>query len=168
MTIDTKAWLKGKYSATRALSDKIINSDCMLVIEGHEQLKLLIKQMPVPVITSGGEIEVPMPNGAKLWQPQQLKQHQQGAVTMMETRIGHMDTFHDAIAKKADHCRFNATIYEGTDDRFRRAWKIDDAFLVLDNPDRDWDNQGQIMTYSGTMFFMYFGETVAGNIDSID
>jgi hypothetical protein len=168
MTIDAKQWLKGKYTSTRALSDKVINSDCMLVIEGFETLKLLVKQMPVPIISTAGEIEVPTPNGAKLWQPQQLKVHQQGAVTLMETRIGHMDTFFDDIAKKADHTRFNATVYEGTDDRFRRAWKIIDAFIVLDNPDRDWDNDAQILTYSGTMFFHYFGETVAGNIDSID
>jgi hypothetical protein len=59
--------------------------------------------------------------------------------------------------------KFNAKIYEGTPQKFLRAKRIEDAFLQIDNPDRDFENRSQILIFSGTMFFHYFGEDIPGN-----
>ena len=154
--VKTGAYLKGIYVATAALGDKVVSSDAYFEIEGFEQIGLLIKQFPWPELSPAGEIEVPMPNGAARWQPQQLKINQQGQVTFMETQTGHVQAFLEQVIFNSG-ARFNAKVYEGTPDDHTRVCSIRDCFIQLDNPDRDWENRGQIMMISGTLFFHYFG-----------
>ena len=154
--VKTGAYLRSLYASTSALGDKVVSSDAFFEIEGHEQLGLLIKQFPWPELSPGGEIEVPMPCGATRWQPQQLKPAQQGQITLLETQSGHVQTLMENLIFNAG-ARFNAKIYEGTPDDFTRVCKIRDCFIVLDNPDRDWENRGQILQISGNLFFHYFG-----------
>lgn len=155
MAVDTGSNLKGIFNATAALGDKVISSDATFEIEGHEDLSLLIKQFPWPELSSGGEIEVPMPNGQTRWQPQQVKTAQQGQISFMETVQGHVAKFlEDVIANGG---RFNATVYEGLPARHTKKLKIYDCFVQLDNPDRDFENRAQIMQVSGTLFFHFFG-----------
>lgn len=158
MTTNVKsgAYLKQLFNSTAALGDKVVSSDAYFEIEGFEHLGLLIKQFPWPELSPGGEIEVPMPSGAARWQPQQLKINQQGQITLMETQAGHVQkAMEDIIFQNG--ARFNATVYEGTQDDHTRKAQIRDCFIQLDNPDRDWENRSQIMQISGTLFFHYFG-----------
>lgn len=155
MSVNTGAYLKGLFNSTQAMGDKVISSDAFFEIEGHEELGLLIKQFPWPELSSAGEIEVPMPMGAAKWQPQQVKINQQGGITLMETKAGHIQKFLEDILQTGG--RFNAKVYEGEPGNFTRSAPIRDCFLQLDNPDRDWENRAQIMLVSGTLFFHYFG-----------
>lgn len=162
MTVSAADYLKGSYNAQRLLGDKAIASDAVMVIDGFEQLQLLTKQFPWPELSVVGEIEVPMPLGAAAWQPGQLKINQQGAISFMETVGGQVHTFCEQVAARGG--RFQATVYEGTPERFYRALKIQDCFIQLDNPDRDFESRQQIMLVTGTIFFHYFGDKLPGNI----
>lgn len=161
MAVSSASYLKGFYDATRAMGDKVISSDFTFEIEGYEHNYLLCKQAPWPELSPVGEIEVPTPLGAKLWQPQQIEVAQQGSITLMETVAGHIDQMMVNMIAKGGY--FNAKIYEGTPKNFIRGKRIIDCFMHLDNPDRDWENRSQILTFSGTLFFHYFGEEIPGN-----
>jgi hypothetical protein len=161
MTVSTSAYLKGFHDTTKALGSKVINSDFTLEIEGFEAYYLLAKQCPWPENSSAGEIEVPMPLGSVAWDAQQLKINHQGQVTFMETVAGSIDQMLVDIITSGG--KFNAKIYEGTPTKYLRAKRIEDCFLVLDDADRDWENRAQILTFSGTMFFHYFGDIISGN-----
>jgi hypothetical protein len=143
------------------LGYKAISSDFALEIVGYEEMYLLCKQAPWPDLTPQGEIEVTMPLGASRWQPQQVKPAQQGAITLMETMKGHISS--TLLSIIADGGTFDATIYEGTPQNFLRKKQIWDCFMQLDNPDRDWENRSQILQFSGTLFFHYYGEVFEGN-----
>ena len=91
MTVSNAAYLKGFYDTTRALGAKVISSDFTFEIEGFEGNYLLCKQAPWPELSPAGEIEVPTPLGATMWQPQQLKVAQQGQISMFETIAGSID-----------------------------------------------------------------------------
>lgn len=162
MTTSTGAFLAQSYGLVKALGDKSISSDAMFVIDGFEHLRLLAKQFPWPILSPAGEIEIVTPMGGAQWQAQQLKPNMQGQVTFYETVRGDMEAFVRSIA--AQGSKFNATIYEGTMERYSRGVKIVDAFFQFDSPDRDWENRGQATTISGTLFYHYFGETIPGNI----
>ncbi|MCM1128951.1 MAG: hypothetical protein NC211_03605 [Alistipes senegalensis] len=168
MTVSNAAYLKGFYDQTTALGAKVISSDFTMEIEGFEDKYLLCKQAPWPVLSTTGEIEVPTPLGATLWEPQQLKVAQQGQVSMFETVAGDIDQLLvDLITRSGTYAgskaTFNAKIYEGTPQKFLRAKRIVNCFLQLDIPDRDWENRSQVLTFSGTLFYHYFGDIISGN-----
>ena len=162
MTVSNANFLKGMYTATRLMGDKSISSDATLEIEGHADLLFLTKQFPWPTLATAGEIEVATPLGAAAWQPQQLKVNQQGQLALVETTGGRVQRFLEDIIAKGG--RFNATVYEGTPERFYRALKISDCFFQSENPDRDWENRSQVTLITGTLFFHFFGETLPSNI----
>lgn len=161
MAISNPGYLKGFYDTTKALGAKVISSDFTFEIEGFESTYLLFKQAPHPELSPAGEIEVPTPLGATSWQPQQLKIAHQGQVSLMETVAGTIDNM--LVNLISSGSIFNARIYEGTPQKFLRAKRIVDCFMVLDDPDRDWENRSQILIFTGTLFFHYFGEIIPGN-----
>lgn len=162
MTTSTGAFLAQSYGLVKALGDKSVSSDAMFVISGFEHLRLLAKQFPWPLLSPGGEIEFATPMGGTAGQPQQLKTFQQGQVTFYETVRGDIEAFIESVT--AQGCKFSASVYEGTLEKHHRGVKIVDAWFQFDNPDRDWENRGQATTVSGTLFYHYFGEKIAGNV----
>jgi hypothetical protein len=86
MTVYSANYLKSFYDATRNMGDKAVVSDASFEIEGYESMHLLTPQFPTPTLSSGCEIEVPTPLGGAVWQPQQLKVHQQGSIALSELR----------------------------------------------------------------------------------
>ncbi|MBX9899403.1 MAG: hypothetical protein K2Y28_01350 [Burkholderiaceae bacterium] len=161
MTVSALNTLKGLYNSVRAMGDKAVSSDSAFEIEGYEGMWLLTKQFPFPVSSSQGEIEIPMPMGMNSAQPQQAKIYHQGQVTFFETTAGHISGLMLNLLRSGG--RFNAKIYEGTPDSFLKAKRVVDCFLVMDDPDRDWENRAQVLTISGTIHYHFFGEEIAGN-----
>lgn len=161
MTVSTGNYLKGMHDSTRAMGRKVINSDFTFEIEGHEGLYLLAKQCPDPVLTTGGEIEIPTPLGGTVWEAQQAKTAQQGSVSFLETTAGNINQMLVALLKDGGY--FNAKIYEGTPKKHLRYKRIEDCFIQIDPTDRDWENRSQPLTFTGTMFYHFYGEIVAGN-----
>lgn len=162
MSVSNATVLSGFFNAIQALGDKSVSSDAYFEIEGHEDLALLTKQFPWPVLGVGGEIESPTPMGGVMWQAQQLKTNLQGQIGFSETVNGRVQRFLDDVVAAGGY--FNATVYEGTPNAFHRACKIEKCFFQPDLPDRDWDNRSQVTSITGTLFFHYFGKRLPGNI----
>jgi len=97
-----------------------------------------------------------------MWQPQQLKTHQQAQMTFEETVTGMVQRF--LLRKTGAGVYFDATIYEGTPQSHYRSMKIRNCFFQADLPDRDWENRSAITLISGTLFFHFFGETRPGTL----
>jgi len=168
MTVSNASYLKELYGSSRALGAKAISSDFTFEIEGFEGNYLLCKQAPWPELSPMGEIEVPMPLGAMMYQPQQIAIARQGPISMSETIAGNVDQMMiDLVTRGGTYASggstFNAKIYEGTPIKFLRAKRIVDAFIQIDVPDRDWENRSQPLVFSGTLFYHYFGEILPGN-----
>lgn len=162
MSVSSASYLKGFYNTARAMGSKSISSDAYFEIEGHEDMGMLTKQFPFATLGSAGEIEIAMPMGAAMWQPQQLKINQQGQLGFTETVKGRIQKFLEDVV--AGGGLFEATVYEGTPERFYRAYKLRDCFFQPDNPDRDWENRSQVTLINGTLFFHFFGEKIPSNI----
>lgn len=161
MTVSTGNVIKTLHNKTHAGGLKLINSDFAFEIEGHEGVWLHAKQCPWPELSVGGEIEVAGPLGIASWQPQQAKAHQQGAISLYENQAGEIDALMLALLTQGSNARFNAKIYQGTPEDYTFYKPIQDCFIQLDNPDRDWENRSQVLMFSGTLFFHYFGEKIA-------
>lgn len=156
MTVSNEAYLKSVFDSTVALGDKVVSSDAQFVIEGHENLSLLMKQFPWPILSSQGEIEVPGPAGSKTWQAQQIATAIQGPFSSFETAAGQIQDMLKAINDNGGY--FNARVYEGTPENPKRSARLKKCFLVLDQVDRDFENRAQLMMISGTIHYHYHGE----------
>lgn len=161
MTVSAVKFLQGHYNAKQAVGAPSINSDATFEIEGHEDLMLNTKQFPWPTLGTAGEIEVAAPMGGMHYELQQLKTAQQGPITFTETVTGRVMRFMEEIV--ASGGKFNATVYEGTPDRFVRGYKLVGCFFVPDQIDRDWENRAQLTLVNGTLFFNFFGGKLPGN-----
>lgn len=155
MAVTSAAYMKGLFNQTVALGQKSVNSDAWFEIKGYEGLSLLVKQFPWPELSTAGEIEVPLPLGGAMWQPQQTKFNQQGAITFMETVDGAIGRFMKEILDQGGF--FDATVYEGTPDNNTRKEELIQCFFQTDPVDRDMENRSQITQISGTLFYHYFG-----------
>lgn len=156
MTVSNESYLSESLDSVMALGDKDINSDAFMVIDGYEQERFLFKQFPWPVLTPEGNVEVPMPMGLKHHQPAQINIAQEGAVTMMETKAGHIKAMLHAINEQGG--RFNARVYRGTYENPSDTARITLAFLRVEPMDRDIENRTQVSMWSGTMYYHYVGK----------
>lgn len=161
MTVSNSAYLKGHFDASRAIGAKVIASDFAVEFKGFENMWLLCKQFPWPITSSQGEIEVPGPLGVVVYQPQQIKVAHQGQLSLLETVAGSVDQM--LVNMIASGGVFDGTVYEGTPQKYLRKKSFVDAFMQMDDPDRDWENRSQVLQFSGTIFYHYFGDTQAGN-----
>lgn len=162
MTVSTGAFMAQSYGLVKALGNKSVNSDAMFVIDGYEQLRLLIKQFPWPVLSPGDAVEIATPMGGTAGQPSQVKTFLEGQVQIYETVRGDVDAFTRSILAQGGV--FNASVYEGTMERYSRGVKIVNAWLTFDPVDRDWENRTQATVISGSLKYHYFGEAIPGNI----
>lgn len=161
MTVSKSRYLKNYYSATEQLGYKTISSDFMMEVVGYENMGLLCSQFPLPELTPQGEIAIPCVLGTERWQPVQCKVNQQGSITFMETMRGHISSMLLSII--ADGGTADIILYEGTSLNYLRKYLLYDCFFQIDNPDRNWEDRSQILKFSGTVFYHYFGEVFEGN-----
>lgn len=161
MTISTGSYVKSFHDLALVMGQKKISSDMAFEIQGYEQYWLLCKQFPWPVLSIGEAIETPTPLGTAMWTPSQIKIHHQGSVTFEETVTGSIDTLLLDLLKRPEP--FNAKVYEGTPQKYLNYKPIYGCTMSFENPDRDWENRSQILLLSGTIFFHYYGEIIAGN-----
>lgn len=161
MTVSNAQYLRTFYDSTKALGAKAISSDFAFEIEGFEQNYLLCKQAPWPELSVAGEIEVPTMLGATMWQAQQIKVAGQGQISLMETVAGSIDQMLVALISQGG--TFNARVYEGTPQKHIKSKRLVDCFLQMDPADRDLENRSQVLVFSGTLFYHYFGEDSSGS-----
>lgn len=163
MTITNAQILKGVHNAIQAIGNKSINSDAYFEVVGFEEIGLLIKQFPWPVLSIGGEVESAAPGGTATFDPQTLKVNKQGQLTFNETKNGMVRRFLNEVHKRGG--KFDAIVYEGVSPaRHYGGLKIYRCFLQIDDADRDWENRSQVTTISGTLFYHFYGDEVPGNI----
>jgi len=161
MSISNAAYCSGSYDSTRTMAVTEGASAFAFEIEGFEGKWLLCRQVSWPETAPARVIEVPGPLGMTLWQRLPAITTQQGRISLSETVAGQLDQWMvDVITHSVT--TFNARIYEGTPESFRRAKRIVGAAIRLDDPNRDWENRSQPLIFNGMLTFQYHDEVIAG------
>lgn len=154
MTVSSMAVLSRTYQNTMDMGRKAVQADAQIVIDGFEDMTLLIKQFPWPVPTVGDAIEFFGPSGQAMAQPKQVKTKQEGPVGIYETVKSHAGEMLKSILAQGGV--FTATVYAGRPDDYTQKEDIVGAFMVMDQPDRDWENDAQVLLLAGTLHFHWF------------
>ena len=154
MSVDAMAVLSRTFQNTNDLGRKIVQSDAQIVFDEFPDMPLLVKQFPWPVATVGDVIETWGPNGQLMVQPKQVKTKQEGPVAIYETVKGQASEMLKALIANGSY--LNATAYEGRPEDHLRSEKLKNLVLVMDTPDRDWENDAQTLLFQGTLHFHWF------------
>ena len=151
---------KAQFDVITGLGDKAVSSDCIMLIDGHEALSLLIKQFSSPISSTAGEIETYGPFGLKMWQRQRQETAYTSSVQVQETVRG---AARAAMALIDEKRYVDCTIYEGGGPtNFTAAIKLKKCFFKLDPAERDHESRGQVVMYSGSIFYHFFGDVIYG------
>lgn len=153
MTVNRHSVLSSTFQNITNLGQKASTADAVIVINGREDLQLLCKQFPWPVATVKDAMETYGPNGQLIKQPQNAKTAFEGPVAFFETKTGTVDK--QLIALIESGAIFDATVYAGRPDDYTYKKDIKGAFLVMDLPDRDWENDTALLL-AGTLHFHWF------------
>lgn len=165
MAVSDATYLKALHDDAKNTGDKVISSDFMFEILGNDNISggaaMFCKQVPFPVLSPEGEIEIISPMGSKVVQPQQVLTAKQGAISFMEDIVGSVDNM--TLELLLNQGVFDAKVYEGTVDYHVRVKTLRNCFIVLDDADRDWENRSQVLEFTGTLHFHYYGEDETGD-----
>lgn len=153
MTVNTHQVLSSTFQNTLDLGRKASTADAVLVIHGHENMQLLCKQFPWPVATVKDAMEFFGPNGQAMAQPQNNKTKFEGPIALYEVQAG---TVGQELVKMIENGGvFEATAYAGRPEDSSYSQDIKGAFMVMDTPDRDWENDTPLLL-AGTLHFHWF------------
>ena len=155
MTVSSLAVLSRTFQNTNDIGAKAIQADATFVPTGFEDMTLLFKQFPWPVATVGGVVEFFAPLGQKMGQPSQVKTMQEGPFQIYETRKNHAGEFLKQLI--ANGGQIDGTVYAGRPDDYTKKEDLKGCMFVCDTPDRDWENDMQVLILAGTMTFHWYG-----------
>lgn len=153
MTVNSHAVLSSTFQNIQDLGRKASTADAVLVIHGHEKIQLLFKQFPWPVATVKDAMEFFGPNGQAMGQPQNTKTKFEGPVGIYEVQPGTVGQ--ELIDLIESGGVFDATAYAGRPEDHAYTRELKGCFLVMDTPDRDWENDTPLLL-AGTMHFHWF------------
>ena len=153
--LQTPDTLRANWLASQALGDKLFSSDAILVPENYPSMFLLFKEFPMPVLSTGEAAEVPMPHGALGYEVTQLKVNHQGQVSIADTTQKEVEKFLAVVRNNKG--KFNAWLYEGTQEKYAKAYYLENCSLALETVGRDTEARQQLLYIAGTINYVYFG-----------
>lgn len=153
MTVNNHSVLSTTFQNVNDLGRKASTADAMIVIHSRENLQLLTKQFPWPVATVKDMIEFYAPNGQLMVQPQNNKTKFEGPISFYEVYPGTVAD--QLIALIESGAQFDATAYAGRPEDYSRKEELLRCTLVMDVPDRDWENDTALV-FAGTLHFHWF------------
>lgn len=156
MALSIGTYMEKIHDTIVANGDPAMSSDGKLVIDGYENFSSKLKAFPWPTISPGEAVEVPTELGGAYWVNSQSKFNQQGSITLQETVVGGMQK--DMLKLISEGGYFNGWVYEGNQEHWYSRLRIKRATINLEPGERDWENRTQILTLTGQISYMFFGE----------
>ncbi|EXB84790.1 hypothetical protein [Acinetobacter sp. 272263] len=160
----TPAELRRDYEVAKGLGAPMLQCNAMLVPEIAPELRLLFKSYPRPILTNNDKAEVAYAGGLAAHVPGTIKTSYEGAFTIIETEKGIVADFADLLA--ANNGTTNCLVYDGRYDRWTKVHELTDCALTLEPGEVDAESRSQIMTISGNMSYMFFGQSSSAGIVS--
>lgn len=163
--IQTLREYRSDYEAAKQLGAAMLSCNAMLVPETAPHIALLFKTYPRPIITNNESAEVSYAGGLAAHVPGTPKTSYEGAVTAIETESGQISEFAELLVASGGST--NCILYDGRMNRWTKAHELLDCAFTFEPGDMDSEGRSQILTISGNMKYMYFGQMAdAGSVST--
>ncbi len=157
--IQTLPDYRADYETAKQLGAAMLACNAMLVPEAAPNIALLFKTYPRPIVTNNESAEVAYAGGLMGHVPGVPKTSYEGAVTMIETETGQIVDFAELLLAQGGST--NCILYEGRIDRWTKAHELIDCAFTFEPGDLDSESRSTVLTVSGNMKYMYFGQNSA-------
>lgn len=157
--IQTLQEYRSDYEAAKQLGAAMLACNAMLVPEAAPHIALLFKTYPRPMTTNNESADVSYAGGLQAHVPGVPKTSFDGPFTCTETETGQLADFAELIMSMGGST--NCILYDGRMNRWTKAHELLDCALTFEPGDLDAESRSQILTVSGNMKYMYFGQNAA-------
>lgn len=147
--------MKADAIAIQQLGSPILSCQGMLVPQGLEDYRFLIKSCPRPIISNEDPAEVQYPGGFTGIVAGPPKTHYTGNLQLLVTEAGHDQLFAEYIV--ANKGMINCDYYDGHVANFTRAYYLENCAIRFEMAEFDTDSRSQVMTVSCPIDFNFFG-----------
>lgn len=147
--------LRADYLAIQQLGSPLLACQGMLVPQGMEDFRFLIKSCPRPIVSNEDPAEVQYAGGFTGIAAGVPKTHYTGNLQMLVTEAGHDQIFADWLV--ANGGIIDCDYYDGHVDSYSRAYSLGNCAIRFEMAEFDTDSRSQVMTVSCPIDFNYFG-----------
>lgn len=154
--IQTMQEYKNDYETAKQLGAAMLACNAMLVPEIAPNIALLFKTYPRPIVTNNEGADVAYAGGLQGHVAGVPKTSYEGAVTMMETETGQIADFAELLLSRGGTT--SCILYDGRINRWTKAHELIDCSFTFEPGDLDSESRSSVLTISGNMKYMYFGQ----------
>lgn len=157
--------LRGDYQVAKQLGAPLLACQGMLVPRGAPEMRLLFQSFPRPIVTNNDIGDVGYSGGLQGHVPGVAKTSYQGSITLLETETGIVNQFAELVL--ANGGSMDCDYYDGRPERFTKVYELLDCAFTFEPGDMQADGRSQVLTISGSVQYMYFGDSLAvggGNV----
>ena len=151
--------LRGDYQAAKQLGAPMLACQGMLVPRGAPEMRLLFQSFPRPIVTNNDIAEINYARGLKAHTAGSPNTSYQGSITMLETETGIVGQFAELIM--ANGGIMDCDYYDGRPERFTKVFELEDCAFTFEPADMQSDGRSQVVTVSGSIQYMFFGDSIA-------
>ena len=157
------ARLRKNYETAKGLGAPALACNAILVPKGHENLFLLFQNFTRPMPTNNDAATVDYAGGLESHVAGIAKTSFETSITCIETEKGMIHNFAQAIVDNGgflDQARVIFGASDGTQNAGTKVYDIFDLTPTFGDGGGEFDasSRSQILTVSGSMRYMYFGE----------
>ena len=134
----------------------LLQSEGMLVLEGLEDLRLLITGCPRPILSFDEPAVTKIGGGAEIITPSMPKTSYEGQITFIETEQGAISQLAEYIAN-VNGGMVNADYYDGRVDNFTNVYHLQNLALRFDPSDFDTDSRSEVVKITAPATYNFFG-----------
>lgn len=159
----TLAHFKREYETAKTLGTPALACNAILIPTGHEHLRLLIQNFQRPMVTNNDSADIDYAGGLAAHRPGVPKTSFESSITCIETEKGAISQFAQAVMNMGgslDSCRIVFNVSDGQTNTSPIIYTIYDVDFTFSDGGGEIDasSRSQILTVSGNMRYMYFGE----------
>lgn len=157
------AYYRKEYETAKSLGAAALACNAIMIPTGHESLRLLIQNFTRPMATNNDAADVDYAGGLAAHIAGVPKTSFESSITVIETETGAIAKFAQAIVDNGGYLAEAVIVFGQSDGGAKAgatAYKIFDITITFSDGGGEIDasSRSQILTISGSLRYMYFGE----------
>lgn len=154
---------KRDYETAKSLGAAALACNAVLIPTGHESLRLLIQNFTRPMATNNDPADVDYAGGLASHVQGVPKTDFEGSITVIETEKGAVSKFAQAVVDNGGYLKECKVVFGASDGQSNdgtTVYTIYDVAVTFSDGGGEIDasSRSQILTITGSIRYMYFGE----------